>query len=60
MTEVDEDGGGGGGGERPRDLMAGSVISKRSIALDMYIKELASYFKQNCSPYNIRGEKTRY
>ena len=27
------------------------VMSKRSIALEIYISELASYFKQNCSPW---------
>ena len=28
-------------------------MSNRSIALEMYMRELASYFKQNCSPCYI-------
>lgn len=40
----------GGGGVRFSEAMASSVISNRSIAFDTYINELASYFRQNCSP----------
>jgi hypothetical protein len=32
-------------------------MSKRSIALDMYSSEFASYFKQNCSPYKYKDTK---